>query len=62
VSDSSDDRPRLLPVDPTRVGGVGLRVVDELSTAWGVSQFPGGKTVWATFAPTSPAAGPVSTW
>jgi anti-sigma regulatory factor (Ser/Thr protein kinase) len=50
VTDSSDELPALQPIDPTRVGGVGLRIVDELSEAWGVASFPGGKTVWATLA------------
>ncbi len=48
VTDSGDELPALQPVDPTRVGGLGLRIVDELSAAWGVAPFPGGKTVWAT--------------
>jgi len=48
ITDSGDELPALQPVDPTRVGGVGLRIVDELTTAWGVAAFPGGKTVWAT--------------
>src|SRR5262245_60631601 len=40
--------PGLLPVDPSRVGGVGLHIVDRSSSQWGISPFPGGKTVWAT--------------
>ena len=48
VTDSGDELPALQPIDPTRVGGVGLRIVDELTSAWGVAAFPGGKTVWAT--------------
>lgn len=48
VTDSGDELPALQPADPTRVGGLGLRIVDELSSAWGVAAFPGGKTVWAT--------------
>ena len=36
------------PVDPERIGGLGLRIVDQLAIAWGVAPFPGGKTVWAT--------------
>ena len=53
VTDSGDELPALQPADPTRVGGLGLRVVDQLSSAWGVAPFPGGKTVWATI-PRSP--------
>ena len=48
VTDWSDESPRVLPPDPTRVGGVGLRVVEAIATAWGVAPFPGGKTVWAS--------------
>jgi len=48
VTDSSDDLPAMQPIDPTRIGGLGLRIVDQLSAEWGVAPFPGGKTVWAT--------------
>ncbi len=51
VTDSSDELPALQPADPLRVGGLGLRIVDEVSTTWGVAPFPGGKTVWATLQP-----------
>ena len=53
VTDSGSELPELQPIDPTRVGGLGLRIIDELSAAWGVAPFPGGKTVWATLRPTS---------
>jgi anti-sigma regulatory factor (Ser/Thr protein kinase) len=46
VTDASADMPVLLAPDPERVGGVGLRIVDELALRWGTSPFPGGKTVW----------------
>jgi anti-sigma regulatory factor (Ser/Thr protein kinase) len=46
VTDSGPELPTLLPPDPTRIGGVGLRIVDELAASWGVAPFPGGKTVW----------------
>ena len=46
VTDSSHELPVLLEPDPERVGGVGLRIVDELAQRWGTSPFPGGKTVW----------------
>jgi anti-sigma regulatory factor (Ser/Thr protein kinase) len=48
VTDSGSELPVLQPLDPDRVGGLGLRVIDRLSSAWGVAPFPGGKTVWAT--------------
>jgi anti-sigma regulatory factor (Ser/Thr protein kinase) len=48
VTDAGDALPEVLPLDPTRIGGLGLIVVDRVAKAWGVSPFPGGKTVWAT--------------
>lgn len=51
VTDVGRARPVLQPIDPHRVGGVGLRVVDELCSAWGVTPSPNGKTVWATISP-----------
>ena len=50
VTDSGSELPHKLEPDLDRVGGVGLQIVDRLTTAWGVSPFPGGKTVWATLA------------
>jgi anti-sigma regulatory factor (Ser/Thr protein kinase) len=39
--------PRLLPLDSGRPGGLGLRLVDQLSSAWGVERDPDGTTrVW----------------
>jgi anti-sigma regulatory factor (Ser/Thr protein kinase) len=48
VTDSGDEQPMLQPIDPERIGGLGLRIVEQLASAWGVAPFPGGKTVWAT--------------
>jgi anti-sigma regulatory factor (Ser/Thr protein kinase) len=48
VTDSGSELPDILPVDPNRVGGVGLHIVECLASQWGVAPFPGGKTVWAT--------------
>jgi anti-sigma regulatory factor (Ser/Thr protein kinase) len=50
VTDWADEMPRMLSPDLERVGGVGLLVVERVSTAWGVAPFPGGKTVWASIA------------
>jgi anti-sigma regulatory factor (Ser/Thr protein kinase) len=50
VTDSGDGEPHMLPPEPGRVGGLGLVVVDRVTTEWGVSPFPGGKTVWALLA------------
>jgi len=47
VTDSGPELPELQPVDPDRIGGVGLQIVDRLASKWGVAAFPGGKTVWA---------------
>jgi anti-sigma regulatory factor (Ser/Thr protein kinase) len=47
VTDSGDDEPRILPLDPNRIGGLGLLIVDRIAADWGVASFPGGKTVWA---------------
>jgi anti-sigma regulatory factor (Ser/Thr protein kinase) len=46
VSDASNDLPQVLERGPDQIGGLGLGIVAELSTAWG--SFPGehGKTVW----------------
>jgi len=54
VTDSGDNEPHLLPPDPDRVGGLGLVVVERLAARWGVSAFPGGKTVWAILARPGP--------
>jgi PAS domain S-box-containing protein len=46
VDDDGPGFPQVL--EGTEAGGWGLRVVDEVSTAWGVIPLPaGGKTVWA---------------
>jgi anti-sigma regulatory factor (Ser/Thr protein kinase) len=47
VTDSGDHLPEVLPLDPLRIGGLGLVVVDRIASDWGVAPFPGGKTVWA---------------
>lgn len=51
VTDSGPEQPTLLPPNPTRIGGVGLRIVDEIARSWGVAPFPGGKTVWVVVDP-----------
>ena len=54
VTDSGDHEPRVLPRDADRIGGLGLVVIDRLTASWGVSAFPGGKTVWAILARPEP--------
>jgi anti-sigma regulatory factor (Ser/Thr protein kinase) len=50
VTDSGDGLPEVLPLDPARIGGLGLIVVGRIASNWGVAPFPGGKTVWAALA------------
>ncbi len=50
---SVTDRSRITPAprlfSPTdSSGGLGLQIIDQLSSTWGVERKPGGKTVWAT--------------
>ena len=40
VTDSGAEQPRLLPPDPRRLGGVGLRIVDDIAASWGVVAIP----------------------
>ena len=55
VTDSGDELPNKLPLGGERIGGLGLHIVERLATRWGVSAFPGGKTVWAVLAAGSTA-------
>lgn len=52
--DGSTDLPRVLGVDPTRVGGNGMRLVDGLAARWGAEVEGRGKVVWFE-APVTPA-------
>jgi anti-sigma regulatory factor (Ser/Thr protein kinase) len=52
VADAGAGQPRLMPPDPKRIGGLGLLLLDRVTSAWGVAPFPGGKVVWATVADT----------
>jgi anti-sigma regulatory factor (Ser/Thr protein kinase) len=41
--------PVLRPIDPTRTGGNGIRIIQALSTSWGCDLLPDdGKRVWFT--------------
>ena len=55
VTDSGDQLPTMLPLEPGRIGGLGLHVVGRVAETWGVASFPGGKTVWATLNRNPPA-------
>lgn len=46
VRDGSTLLPRVLGLDPERVGGNGMRIVDVMSTSWGVDPASAGKSVW----------------
>jgi anti-anti-sigma regulatory factor/anti-sigma regulatory factor (Ser/Thr protein kinase) len=61
VHDDSPRLMRLVPDDPEAEAGRGLRLVEQLATAWGVHRPPGrGKVVWCTlrlWGQPGPAAG-----
>lgn len=46
VDDASAEPPVLRPIDPHRLGGMGMRIVDDLSDRWGCTESGSGKTVW----------------
>jgi anti-sigma regulatory factor (Ser/Thr protein kinase) len=47
LTDASPQQPRLNPAAVGDAGGLGLRLVDALCTAWGVVSGEASKTVWA---------------
>ena len=46
VDDASAAEPVIRPADPQRLGGMGMRIVNEVADAWGSSASASGKTVW----------------
>ena len=56
VSDSGGGRPTALSPEPRDLTGRGLRIVEALSDAWGVTLRPEGKTVWCTLRPANPSS------
>ena len=46
IGDSSRRRPTVRAADPDDESGRGMLLVDALASAWGVTDTPGGKTVW----------------
>jgi len=48
VRDSGDGRPRLRSPTPRQPSGRGLRIVEDMSDAWGVIPTGEGKAVWFT--------------
>ncbi len=46
VQDQGEGTPEPQPQDPDSEHGRGLLIIAALSTAWGIDEAPGGKTVW----------------
>lgn len=47
VTDGDPGEPAMQDEDPTRIGGFGVRLIDQLADDWGVDPVPGeGKCVW----------------
>ena len=47
IADEDPEPPVLRSIDPSRLGGLGVQMVDRMSTAWGVEAHgSGGKQVW----------------
>jgi hypothetical protein len=51
VSDLAPGLPEVRTGVPDASGGLGLRIVEQLSSSWGVTPFGQGKIVWASMAP-----------
>ena len=47
VGDDTSALPRVLGYDPEHIGGVGMRIIEQLVAAWGVRRVGDGKIVWA---------------
>jgi len=59
VTDFVPERqPKIRPDDPAQVGGLGLKLVDQLSEQWGVATSDHAKTVWCELSSHSRAAVP----
>ena len=46
VSDDSSKPPKLIAQRPGALHGRGLVILDTLASGWGITEHPGGKTVW----------------
>ncbi len=47
VADETHDLPRVKPMNPERVGGNGMRIIEEFSDAWGADlHADDGKEIW----------------
>jgi anti-sigma regulatory factor (Ser/Thr protein kinase) len=60
VEDHYEGWPSVRAPDSTRAGGHGLRVLEELTSAWGVTATPTGKIVWAAFGEAGELGAPAS--
>ena len=47
VGDDGRALPHVVPVEPEHIGGAGMRIVDQLVSAWGVRRVGDCKIVWA---------------
>ena len=56
VCDASPDLPAQRQPDDTAPNGRGLHIINNLSSAWGYTRQPQGKSVWASLGLTRPAA------
>lgn len=58
VKDCDDHAlPKMLPPDPSRFGGLGLHIVNDVARCWGCDVNGHGKTVWFELPIAEPAAG-----
>ena len=59
VSDLAPGLPEVRGIGvPDASGGLGLRIVEQLSSSWGVTPFGQGKMVWASLAPNGLGSSP----
>jgi anti-sigma regulatory factor (Ser/Thr protein kinase) len=57
VRDTGGGQPTVLSPTPRDLTGRGLRIVESMSDAWGVTSAADGKAVWFTIAPARPTGG-----
>jgi anti-sigma regulatory factor (Ser/Thr protein kinase) len=57
ITDADPEEPEILDPDPGRVGGYGVRLIDQLADEWGITPVEGeGKCVWFEVALPAPSA------
>ena len=54
VHDTGPEGPQELPLDPQRLRGRGLQLVEAVSSEWGWTRDPTGKTVWTSLSAQPP--------